>query len=385
MKSPLCQTTDSRPASDLSSPLSTMTAGAVDRPVTGRIRVKLLSKTRPGEDAVGWLSRFPGERPFWGNCEFIFDRHCRDYDWLVVYNDMPSVRGERHTLWEEPLACPRQNTLFVTYEPSTIKVYGNRFLAQFGWVLTSQEPWVIRHPGVIFNQPGFIWYYAFSQPRGSYDAISRQVPLAKTHAISTVCSAKKQRNTLHRQRYEFVLALKQHLPALELFGRGFRIVADKAEALDPFKYHLAIENFFGPHHWTEKLADAFLGACMPVYHGCPNAEEYFPPESFLRVDINNVEAAVERVKRALRDNLYEKHLEAVLESRRRVLKEYAPVAQFTKIINERHQPDAPRPRLGESILSRHLFRRRSVVNLVSFGLERAAVSLRHRLDRKPAG
>lgn len=340
------------------------------------LRVKLLGKTRPGHDGEGWLARFPGGKPVWGNCHFTFDRHARDYDWLVVYNDMPSVRGERHTLWEEELACPRQNTLFVTYEPSTIKIYGNRFLNQFGWVLTSQEPWVIQHPGAVFRQPGFIWYYALKEPRSCYDVIARNVP-AKTGDISAICSTKRQRNTLHRQRYDFVMALKQRLPAMELFGRGIRFIEDKADALDPFKYHVAIENFFGPHHWTEKLADPFLGACMPVYYGCPNAESYFPPESFLRVELNNVDAAVETLQRAIRDRLYEKNLKAILESRRLVLEEYGPIASIARIVNEHHQASAPRP-AGESILSRHRFRRHSLGNFVDFAIESAKVSLRHR-------
>lgn len=341
------------------------------------IRVKLLGKTWPGHDADGWPARFPGGRPVWGNCHFIFDRNCRVYDWLVVYNDMPSVSGERHTLWEEELACPRKNTLFVTYEPSTIKIYGNRFLNQFGWVLTSQEPWVIRHPGAIFRQPGLIWYYAHNESRGSYDSITRNVPLTKTGNISAICSTKRQRNTLHRSRYDFVMALKQRIPEMELYGRGVRFIEDKADALDPFKYHVAIENFFGPHHWTEKLADPFLGACMPVYYGCPNAESYFPPESFLRVELNNVEAAAETLQRAIRDRLYEKNLKAILESRRLVLEEYGPIASIARIVNEQHQADAPRS-VGEFILSRHRFRRHSIGNFVNFAVESTQVSLRHR-------
>lgn len=348
--------------------------------------MKLLGKYWPGHDGEGWAARFPGGRPVWGNCEFTFDRHARDYDWLVVYNDMPSVAGERHTLWEEELACPRRHTLFVTYEPSTIKVYGNRFLQQFGWVLTSQEPWAIRHPGAIFEQPGFIWYYAFSQPRGSYDAIKAHVPLAKTGEISAICSNKGQRNTLHRKRRDFVLALKQRLPEMELFGKGIRFVEDKADALDPFKYHVAIENFYGAHHWTEKLADPFLGACLPIYYGCPNAEEYFPAESFVRIDLGDLEGAVETIQKAIKDKWYEQRLPAILESRRLVLEQYAPVAQIARVVNAHHEPGAPRPAAGESILSRHLFRRRSLSNWVNFAVEQAQVAWRHRFGEraKPA-
>ena len=346
------------------------------------IRVKLLGKYWPGQDGEGWLERFPGGKPVWDNCQFVFDRNCREYDWLVVYGEMPLVGEKRLPLWEEELACPRQNTLFTTYEPSTIKVYGTRFLRQFGWVLTSQEPWVIHHPGAIFHQPAMVWYYAFSQPRGSYDAITSHVPLDKTREISAICSAKRQANTLHRRRYDFVMELKQRLPEIELFGRGVRPLADKADALDPFKYHLAIENFFGPHHWTEKLADPFLGACMPVYYGCPNAEDYFPPESFLRVNICDLEESVETIRRAIRSRLYEKNLNAILESRRRILTQYGPIPQIVKIINERHQPGAPRPQPGEFILSRQMFRRRSVGNFASLQWETVGIALRHRADRQ---
>ncbi|NNC86836.1 MAG: glycosyltransferase [Akkermansiaceae bacterium] len=348
----------------------------------GPIRIKLLGKWKPGNDGAGWRKRFPGGETRWENCEFIMDRDERDYDWLVVWDDLPSVAGERHTLWEEELACPREHTLLVTTEPSTIKSYGSRFLRQFGWVLTSQEPWAIgNHPGGIYRQTGYVWYYAHNEPRGSYDAIREHVPLDKTGEISAVCSTKRQRHTLHRRRYDFVMGLKERLPGMELFGRGIRFVEDKADALDPFKYHVAIENFHGPHHWTEKLADPFLGACMPVYYGCPNAEDYFPAESFLRIDLADVEASAETIRKAIRDDLYGKHRDAVLESRRRVLEEYGPVANLSRVINERHDPAAPAAPAGAAIASRHLLRRKSWVCAVADFAEKTRASLRHKGQR----
>lgn len=346
-----------------------------------RIRIKLLGKSKPGRDGEGWHRRFPGgpDGPtVWENCDFILGRDCADYDWLVVYDDLPSLAGERHTLWEENLRCARENTLLITTEPSTVKVYGSRFLAQFGWVLTSQEPWVIRHPGAIFRQPGLVWFYADSDPRGTYDTIRSHIPLAKTGDISAVCSVKQQKHTLHHRRYEFVMGLKERIPEMELFGRGIRFVADKADALDSFRYHVAIENFYGKHHWSEKLADPFLGACMPVYYGCPNAEDYFPAESFLRIDIADVDAAAETVRRAIKDKLYEKNLGAILESRRLVVEKYAPVAQIADIVRERHRTDAVAAP-GETIASRHLLRKRSIFNGISHATEKASVALRHRL------
>tara|TARA_B110000037_G_C17111128_1_gene501900 strand:+ start:1577 stop:2638 length:1062 start_codon:yes stop_codon:yes gene_type:complete len=348
---------------------------------TSPIRIKFLGKFRPGLDGADWLNRFPGRKPVWENCKFTFDRHDREYDWLVVYDDLPSVSGERNTMWEEELACPRENTMLITTEPSSIKVYGSRFLNQFGHVLTSQEPWAVgNHPGAIYSQTGLVWFYAFGEPRGTYDAIKNFIPLEKTGEISAVCSTKQQKHTLHRQRYEFVMGLKNRIPEMELFGRGIRFVEDKADALDTFKYHVAIENFFGPHHWTEKLADPFLGACMPVYHGCPNAEDYFPAESLLRIEIDDVEASAEIIRRAIKDKLYEKNLGAILESRRRVVEEYGPVAQICRLVNEHNQPDAAVEEVG-TIGSRHQFRSRSIINGISFATEKSVAAIRHKFGK----
>lgn len=346
-----------------------------------KIRIKFIGKFRPENDGEGWPYQFPGNIPVWGNCEFIFDRNERNYDWIVVYDDLYSVAGERGTMWVEDLACPRENTMLITTEPSSIKIYGNRFLRQFGHVLTSQELWAVgHHPGAIYCQPGLVWFYTFSKPRGTYDAIRDFVPLEKTGEFSAVCSTKQQRHTLHRKRYDFVMGLKERIPEMELFGRGIRFVEDKADALDPYRYHLAIENFYGLHHWTEKLADPFLGACMPVYHGCPNAEDYFPEESFLRVDLNDLEASAEIVKRAIQDKLWDKNLKAVLEARRRVVEEYAPIAQICRIVNEKHRADAAPPKEGEVIASRHAWRKQSIFNGARFVFEKTAGAIRHKFS-----
>lgn len=345
------------------------------------IRIKFMGKFKPGRDGEGWLRMFPGREPVWGNCRFIFDRDCRDYDWLVVYDELPSAAGERHPLWEEELACPPEHTLLMTVEPSTIKVYGSAYLRQFRWLLSTQEPWATGpHPGRLLEQPALIWFYADSAPRGDYDTLVRHVPLDKTRDISTVCSSKRQGHTLHRLRYDFTHALKARLPELDIYGRGVRPLSDKADALDSYRYHLAIENYAGPHHWTEKLADPFLGACMPFYHGCPNAADYFPPESFIPIDIHDLDTATETIQRAMRDKAYEKNLPAILESRRLVLEKYGPIATVSRLVNERHHLDASPAPTGTMIYSRRRLHRRSLAG-ARYVLEKLYVRSRHALAR----
>lgn len=298
----------------------------------GSIRIKFLAR---GGD-YPWTRQLPDGGTVWGRCRFLFDCGERDYDWLVVYDELPARVGERFSTAEEVLACPREQTLLVTTEPSSIRIYGTGYLRQYGHVITSQEPALIRHPGAIFTQPGLRWFYGVGGARPkTYDAIRRDGIPAKTRLFSTVCSSKRQRHTLHNLRYDFTQRLRRDFPALEVFGHGVRAMVDKAEALDPYRYHLAIENHIAPHHLTEKLTDAFLGGALPFYAGCPNAAEYFPADSFIPIDLRDYPRALARIRQAIENNEYEQRLPAIGEAQRRVLDEHNLFALLARTIEAR--------------------------------------------------
>ncbi len=232
-----------------------MVINARIEPSTSAINVKFMTRSiRRNYSAEGFKRQLPGDNGQWRKCRFIFDVDFREYDWLVVYHDIP--RTDR-AFGIEKLACPRERTILVTTEPSTITVYGTDYLRQFGVILTSQEPWAISHPNVVFTQPGSIWYYGLSHAGSrsmTYDEIAALSPPEKTHKISTVCSSRAGKLTLHYKRVQFTDRLKSDIPELDVFGHGVRPVADKSEVLNPYKYHIAIENHVYPHHITEKLS-----------------------------------------------------------------------------------------------------------------------------------
>ena len=103
------------------------------------IRVKLLNPLT----ARYFLHQLPDAQPSWSDCRFSFDPEDDQYDWLVVYEDLPPRPGIQRDQAVEPLACPPANSLLVTSEPSSIKHYGNTFTRQFGCVLTSQPAWAL--------------------------------------------------------------------------------------------------------------------------------------------------------------------------------------------------------------------------------------------------
>lgn len=342
------------------------------------IRIKFLSKAPAASPPVRFQNMFPSGVTIWGNCEFIFDPYERNYDWLVVYDDLPSKSGERFTLWEEELACARERSLLITSEPASVKAYGSGFVRQFGHVLTSQEPWALRHPKRIYKQPGLVWFYGEHGPGASFDFLNSHCPDQKSRDLSTVCSTKNQKGTLHNKRLEFTRKLKQHFPEMDVFGHGFNFVSDKAVALDAYRYHLVIENHYAPHHWTEKLADAFLGLCLPFYFGCPNLGEYFPEESYLVIDLFDYDASIALIEKAVLDCEYEKRLPAIKEARRLYLDRYFTFANISQHI-ERLDPHITATS-GEDIIirSRHAWRRKSWFNSLCFGLEKGYVMARSR-------
>ncbi len=336
----------------------------------GEIVVKFVSKGGLLETADVWRRQLPADAPVWGKCHFIFDPDAHQYDWLVAYDDLPpDTSGSRpHTRRVEHLTCPREHTLLITAEPSSIKVYGSDFLGQFGHVLTSQEPWAIRHPPwairhphAIFSQPALRWYYGV--PYGddhatllSYETIKADSPLEKNRLISTVTSSKKMRYTLHHSRYRFIQSLKATIPDLEIFGHGVRPIVDKAEALNDFRYHVAIENHICRHHWTEKLSDAFLGCTLPFYSGAPNAADYFPAKSFIPIDINDIDGSINTIKTAINNGEYEKRLPYILEARQLILDKYNIFSELDRLIRKLHDPERS-IQANQTIRSRHAVRR----------------------------
>jgi hypothetical protein len=348
------------------------------------VTVKFVFKGGQMKYTPMWRRQLPDAAPIAGRCRFAFDPDLRVYDWLVVYDDLPPTGndGALSRYRTEDLACPREHTILVTAEPSTIKVYGNRFLSQFGAIHTSQEPWVIRHGRAIYSQPALRWFYGIRQDRERsiamhYDDLVSARPRDKCRSISTVTSAKQMTHTLHGDRYRFVSRLKARLPELEIFGHGVSPVLDKAEALDDFRYHLAIENHVCRHHWTEKLADAFLGFTLPFYYGCPNAADYFPSESFIPVDITDVEGTLATIRQAMDNDEYGKRLPYILEARKRVLKKYNIFSVLEEEIMCLDDP-ARHARPGERILSRHAFNR-NFRNGINYLFEKTYVRSRHRL------
>lgn len=344
------------------------------------VRVKFLSRLDPHE----WLRYFPHEDGRLGDCEFIFDREARSYDWLVAYDDVPPAAGQSRSTASEVLGCPSRNTLLITTEPSSIKVYGRGFSAQFGHVLTSQPPWALPHRVRHFQHAANHWFYGSAAGRwmSRADLVRGPLHADKRDGISVVHSPKRQRHTLHARRFGFIEAMRMQLPEMQVFGRGERAMEDKAEALAPFRYHLAVENHLGLHHITEKLTDAFLGRCLTFYAGAPNAADYFPADSFVPIDIRDPAGTADRIRAAMAGDEWTRRLPAIEEARRRVIEEQNLFAVVRRIVSDNRTAGLHAPEEEAPLLGRHAWRRRHRLGSIALLAEKLYVRSRSLVEKR---
>ena len=262
-----------------------------------------------------------------GGHEFVYDPACTDYDWLVVYDELPMPR--------ERLRCPRERTILCTWEPTSIKSYSRAYTRQFGHLLTNRPPEAERHPHYHLGRGYFPWFV-------------REVPktgtaVDKPHLLSAVCSAKQMKHTRHHDRFELVKELAAGIDGLDWYGKGVKPLERKEDALVPCKYHVAIENHIAPHHWTEKFSDPILCECLPFYAGDPALTEIFPAECFIPIPIDDPAEAVRIVKEAIANGEYEKRREAILEAKRLILTKYNFWHQVIEVIKaSSSEPVSPR-------------------------------------------
>lgn len=325
-----------------------------------KLRVKIVSK-----NGIQDFQLFELPQNFNNQITWITDAHERQYDWLVVYDDLPSSGTERLSLNAEILACPRENTILLTYEPSSIKFYGNDFTSQFGVVLTSHNVAVLPHQNRAYCPPVGVWYYGGIEQIASNSSLPE-----KNDWVSMFFSSKAQKHTLHHRRKLFLSELLDNLSdKISVFGRGYKYLEHKAQGIDSFRYHIAVENHIGDHHWTEKLSDAFLGYCLPFYSGCQNADDYFPKDSFIPIDIRDTDASVKIIKKAMENGEFEKRLPAIIEARRRVIEDYNLGNMLGRHIlaGKKTQDQAS----GE-ILSRHKMQRRDFPTFLRYAAGKMA-------------
>lgn len=86
----------------------------------------------------------------------------------------------------------------------------------------------------------------------------------------------------------------------------------KLDFMRGYKFYMAFENESMPGYTTEKIAEAMLAGCIPIYWGNPEITKEFNPDSFINcMDYESDAAVIEHIKEVDQDDaLYRRYLEA---------------------------------------------------------------------------
>lgn len=250
-----------------------------------------------------WLRQTPKRSGRWGSFQFRTDDGLESCDAWAVFESLESRAG---------VFCPPDRTVFITGEPSDIGRYHPKFLAQFAYVISGRSD--LTHPRQIRLQPAHPWFV-----ERDFDELLAMPAPAKSRDICVLISDKAFTEG-HRRRLEFLDRLRQAHPSIDVFGRGIRPFDSKWDTLLPYRYTIVLENSDEPDFVTEKMPDAWLAFCYPIYAGSTNAERYTSSSSFTRIDLTDPETAISRIGSLLADKAgYANRLPAVAAARQSYL------------------------------------------------------------------
>ncbi len=143
---------------------------------------------------------------------------------------------------------------------------------RFRHVLTFDQPLIDRIPNGVFIPHGGCWLNPIPN--------AQQLSVAKTLWVSLIASPKRDTQG-HRLRHDVIHWANHQGLSLDAYGKQYRSLPEKSEALLPYRYSVVIENSQSSNYFTEKLIDCLLCNCLPIYWGTPDVKHYFDPSGIL--------------------------------------------------------------------------------------------------------
>ena len=270
------------------------------------------------------LRQTPGFKGEWDGIQFTLDPG-EECDYLIMLNNRMKE--------DFTVKCPPKNIWALMQEPylrghnDWMVERHEKFYKVFTHHLPSKDPkYVVSHPAIP-------WHV-----NKTFDQLSSSKVPEKLKTISWIVGDATDLPG-HIKRLSFLRFLQEEDTLdIDLFGRAVQYIENKWDGLAPYRYSLSIENSSSNDYWTEKLADCFLAWSIPFYYGCTNLEDYFPEESFIRIDINDPVKSVEKIKVVIEGDEWEKRLAALEEARNLALYEYQLFPHLAKLIRKNYVP-----------------------------------------------
>ncbi|MDJ0681174.1 MAG: glycosyltransferase family 10 [Xenococcaceae cyanobacterium MO_167.B52] len=206
----------------------------------------------------------------------------RDLTQKYFRSKSTNPKKQVHSLIQQ---VPEEKTIFLLREPPLPEIVK---INQRNYQLASKYCGYVSGPDDLAPIPDYmpaIWYV--NRPFSELD--SGNIP--EKSAFCSWITSGIARSQNHRQRLTFLKTLQDSEVKFDLYGRGLPqwsnslgSVENKWHVMAPYYYNLAIENYAeNDLYVSEKLWDALLSWCLPIYYGGSAADKLLPSGSFLRL------------------------------------------------------------------------------------------------------
>jgi hypothetical protein len=276
-------------------------------------KIKIAFSCNWGQSAFELLEAYRKQTPnslgIWNNIEGV--NNISEADYLIVLSSVGV---------DQQYTFPKDRTIHFRREPD--------FIQKFTPLEGIKRVFDYKDNGFHVST----WQYLSD----SFDGLVDKPYKPKSKNASTISSPKWQ----HRNQFLYEAAqqnpgsIDMYGPPImeQVFGVNYRQLHQKHknEAIEDYRYSIAIENSQQLNYFTEKINDCYLHLTMPIYWGCPNIGDYFPENSFYLVEMNNAKEIQEILKKPIE----EKHIKALLEAKDLVMNKYNIWPVIENIINE---------------------------------------------------
>ena len=170
----------------------------------------------------------------------------------------------------------------------------------------------------------------------------RDGPPPEKSATMAACASTKYFDPGHVRRIDFLRFLDCRDIDIDIYGdpgngfRRWRSAApphDKSRALLPYRYYFDAENNPAPNFYTEKIVDCVLAETLCFYWGCPNLDSFLDPRAFVRLELEDFEADLARIREAIASDEWSKRLPYIRAEKRRILDEYQFFPTLARVLD----------------------------------------------------
>ena len=109
--------------------------------------------------------------------------------------------------------------------------------------------------------------------------------------------------------------------------------SSKYEGLIDYQYSICIENVNRKNYFSEKFTDSILTNTIPIYSGCPNIGEYFPPNCYYLIDINSPHVFSD-IEEIIKNPITELQINDLKIARDLILNRYNIWGDINELIND---------------------------------------------------